>query len=120
MEKTKPRKRQSKGVKHGGREKGTRNKRTVHLERLLDLGFDPFELARQIAAGEVKDTLATVDDKGKDIIIEVPLPWAVRQKSIHELMSYLAPKRKALEFDIAPGGRIVAKIERVIIDHSQD
>lgn len=91
---------------HVGRKKGTPNKRTAHLERLLNLGFDPFELARQIAAGEVKDTQVIIDD-GEPITVEVPLPWAVRQKSIHELMSYIAPKRKAIEVDMPAGGRIV-------------
>ena len=111
----------AKEARTSGRKKGTPNKRTVHLERLLNLGFDPFELARQIALGEVKDTqVIGVDGEGKNITVEVPLPWVVRQKSIHELMNYLAPKRKAIEFDIPAAGRLVDKIERVIVDHTQD
>ena len=107
--------------KSGGRKKGTPNKRTQYLQKFVDDGFDPFALARQIAAGEVEDTqFIGLDNDGEPKFAQVPLPWAVRQRSIHELMSYLEPKRKALEISTPPGEALVTRIERVILDHTKD
>ena len=107
--------------KTGGRPKGGRNKRTMYMDRLADLGFDPFDLARQIALGRMYDEVEEVNEKtGKKKKVKIPLPWAIRQKSIHELMSYMAPKLKALEVSGVEGGPIITKVERVIVDNPKD
>jgi len=95
------------GERRGGRKKGTPNARTIYLGRLRESGVDPFDLALQIATGEAFDIQKIgTDDNGKPIAVKVPLPWAVRQKSIHELMAYLEPKRKAIEVTGPEGGPV--------------
>ena len=67
------------GIKTGGRIAGTPNKRTQDLQdRLEALGVDPLEGLAQIA----KDDTA---------------PLELRAKVQMDLMSYLYPRRKALE-----------------------
>jgi len=68
------------GYKTGGREKGTPNKRTVELaERLEALDCDPVARLANLAN-------------------DPDLDPAIRARCCIELMAYLYPKRKAIEF----------------------
>jgi hypothetical protein len=67
------------GIRHGGRKRGTPNKRTQELsEKLAELGCDP-------AAG-----LAAIADDPKT-------PIELRVSCYKELATYLYPKRKAVD-----------------------
>lgn len=101
-----------------GRQAGTPNKRTAHLQRLIDGSTDPFEIVRQIAAGEVENThVIGKDAAGSPITVKTPLDWRLRLDAAKELMQYLEPKRKAIEHSGLGGGDIpVAVIKRVIVD----
>lgn len=116
------------GERRGGRQKGARNKKTIinkkRLERLQKMGFDPFEIARQIAMGEVQDTIV-LPAKGKDgkpQAVKVDIPWKLRLDAAKELMNYMEPKRRAIEVTGADGEdlRTITRIERVIIDPKND
>lgn len=70
-----------KGVRHGGRQKGTPNKRTQDLkDRIEALGCDP--LAAMVQIGE--DAMQSGDN-------------ALAFSVFKELMQYIYPKRKAIE-----------------------
>jgi hypothetical protein len=69
----------AKGVKTGGREKGTPNKRTQEvIERLAALRCDPIEGMARIAMDETN-------------------PPELRGRMLAELAGYCYPKRKAVE-----------------------
>ncbi len=69
------------GRKTGGRQAGTPNKRSKCVEeRLASLGCDPIEGMAKIA-------------------MDPATPLAIRASMFRELAQYIAPKRKALEFE---------------------
>lgn len=88
--------------KHGGRRKGTPNKKAIPLaEKAQALGIDPFEILLHFAAGDWK-TLGyeseTVIKYSKDFQNEeYTIQPAVRAKAAAEACQYLHPKRKAIE-----------------------
>ncbi len=70
---------QPKGVRYGGRAKGTPNKTSLEIaDKLAALGCDPLEGMAQLAQ----------DPK---------TPIEVRGRMLSELAQYVAPKRKAIE-----------------------
>ena len=70
--------------KTGGRKKGTPNKRTLALMDQLELlAFNP------------------VDELAKIVRTQEPLDAKVRADICLELISYLFPKRKAIEAEVA-------------------
>jgi len=74
------------GMKTGGRQKGTPNRRTQQLiERLEELDVDPVEGLAQI----LKEPTVTAD---------------TRRAIYLELLQYLFPKRKAVEHAAPNGG----------------
>ncbi len=74
-----------KGERHGGRAKGTPNKRTVEIqEKLAVLKCDPLEGMARLAMDE---------DNSPEL----------RGRMYAELAQYIAPKRKALEHSGADG-----------------
>lgn len=77
-----------KGERRGGREKGTKNKRTVLFETVREAcerkGYSPAETLIEIASNKKNDS-------------------GVRGRAAAELCSYLYPKRKAVEVS-GPGG----------------
>jgi len=80
------------GQKHGGRAKGTKNKRTVALEEKLEaLGCDPFE-----------DLVTIAQD--------ATTPLELKVNILKDLLQYVAPKRKAIEVS---GGDQPVQIEVV-------
>lgn len=85
-----------KGVRHAGRKKGSLNKKTLYMQRLKDSGFDPFEIVKMIANGEVKETKVIGRNKetGAPIAVQVELPWELRLKAALELCSYIEPKAR--------------------------
>lgn len=139
MDEDKHEKRGSKpGERRGGRQKGTPNgggegrkvtsarkeARKSKLARLQKMGFDPFEIARQIAMGEVQDTivLPAKSKDGKPQAVKVDIPWKLRLDAAKELMNYMEPKRRAIEVTGADGEdlRTITRIERVIIDPKEE
>lgn len=92
-----------KGVKFGGRQKGTPNKKTQHLIDIADrLGCDPFEILILFAKGDWETLgyreekyVASSSDKGETL--KYTIEPAVRAKCAAEAASYLYPKRKAIE-----------------------
>ena len=67
------------GQKTGGRQRGSKNKRTLEIEaKLAKLGCDPIEGMALIAMDEDLDT-------------------SLRLAAYKELAQYVAPKRKALD-----------------------
>jgi len=98
MEKPKTRKRQARGVKYGGRKKGTPNKKTLYMQSLKESGFDPFEIVRMVAAGEVENTEIWNDKiTGAPMEKKVPLAWDLRLKAALELCSYIEAKARGHE-----------------------
>ena len=74
----------ARGRKTGGRRRGTPNKLTQSvIDRLAELGCDPIEGMAKIAA----------DEKA---------PVEIRARMFAELAQYVAPKRKAIDHDVAP------------------
>lgn len=106
----------AKGVKTGGRAKGTPNKSTQSLmEKCERLGCDPFEILLRFAMGdwkglgyEAQQALKQVTEGGEHIYEDV-IPPELRQKSAKEASEYLYPKRKAVEIsgDEDKGFRII-------------
>lgn len=79
------------GLKTGGRQKGTPNKKTRQLQSLIDgYGHNPVEALVSVAMD------ANVDP-------------ALRTKVNLELMQYLYPKRKAVELSGDPDNPIETK-----------
>ena len=69
----------------GGRQKGTPNKATADVQaRLEALGCDPIEGMARLAMDQDN-------------------PPELRGRMFAELAGYIAPKRKAVEFEAAPG-----------------
>jgi hypothetical protein len=67
------------GERHGGRCKGTPNKRTMAVaDKLEALGCDPIERMARIAMDEMAEV-------------------SIRAQMYKELAQYVAPKRKAIE-----------------------
>lgn len=80
--------------RHGGRQKGTPNKKTVHLRiRARELGVDPFEIVLLYAKGDYK----TLGYKKGEI------SPALRAQMAAEALEYLESKRKAVEHSIDDG-----------------
>jgi hypothetical protein len=70
------------GIKTGGRQKGTPNKRTQELlDKLRELNFDPLENLVVIANDETTST---------ELKVKIDI----------ELLNYVYPKRKAIAMDI--------------------
>lgn len=70
------------GIKTGGRQKGTPNKRTQELlDKLRELNFDPLENLVVIANDETTST---------ELKVKINI----------ELLNYVYPKRKAIAMDI--------------------
>lgn len=88
-----------KGERRGGRKKGTPNKRTLYIARLRELGFDPFEILKKVANGEVTDTKVIGRNKvtGAPIAVDVPLTWDLRLKAAMELCQYIESKVRGNE-----------------------
>jgi hypothetical protein len=91
-----------KGLKTGGRGKGTPNKRSMELrEKAEALGVSPFEIMLLFAMGNEKalgyegPQIKVLKDGGV-----VEMPWItpeMRLKAAAEAASYLYPKLKAIE-----------------------
>ncbi len=78
--------------RHGGRQKGTRNKRTLAvIDRLEVMGCDPIAGMARIAMDESADL-------------------GIRAQMYKELAQYVAPKRKAIEVTGEDGGAIKGEI----------
>ncbi|MBA2490746.1 MAG: hypothetical protein H0V34_03215 [Gammaproteobacteria bacterium] len=76
------------GERRGGRQKGTRNKRTLAvIDRLDVMGCDPIAGMARIAMDETAEL-------------------AIRAQMFKELAQYVAPKRKAIEVTGEDGGPI--------------
>ncbi len=112
----------AKEARTSGRKKGTPNKRTLEIaKRLEKLGCDPLEFLARVVLGKEKADLAWTDKAtGKIEIVEVGPNLDQKIQAAKELAQYIAPKRKAIEIDMPAAGRLVDKIERVIVDHTQD
>ncbi len=95
-----------KGERRGGRQPGTRNKRTVELmDALAAAGYDPeadnpVVWMFKVYTGQMTMPVV-VTGVGKDgpvnMIENVPLEPALRVKCMAEVAQYLFPKRKAVE-----------------------
>jgi hypothetical protein len=80
------------GRKTGGRQKGTRNNRTVQIEELLaELKCDPIQGMAKIA-------------------MDCSLAPELRGRMYAELAGYLYPKRKATEIKLDEGPRVTFHI----------
>jgi hypothetical protein len=80
------------GVKTGGRQKGTLNKRTEEIQaKLEELSCDPIEGMARIAA-------------------DVQNSPELRGRMYAELAQYVAPKRRAVEHAGDDGGPLVVEI----------
>jgi len=93
------------GMRHGGRSKGTPNKKTQEVQRMLEgLGCDPLEGMARIAMNDVacgcegeptpegKDPCALCNGTGQEVV-----SLDLRAQMFKELAQYVAPKRKAIE-----------------------
>lgn len=77
-----------KGVRLGGRQKGTPNKSTTEAEAICKrLGCDPFEILILFAKGDYRTLGYSFE----------ALTPELRQKSAAEAVRYLRPQRKAVE-----------------------
>lgn len=100
-------------VRFGGRVKGTLNKATINLRELAEkLGVNPFEILLHFASGNWKalgydssTRIASFTQSGDPIYDDVIKP-ADRLKAAAEAVSYLEPKRKAVEHSGPDGGPI--------------
>ena len=88
----------ARGLKTGGRRKGTMNKLTkAVVERLAALGCDPVEGMAVIA-------------------MDTTNPVEVRAKMFSELAQYVAPKRRAVEHALDPPGAVGGVIVHITGD----
>jgi hypothetical protein len=98
----------AKGVRQGGRKKGTPNKRSLAAaERLIEMGYDPLEALVLVASGRMKfETIVkypTQDGKGTfEMVEEVAAPVEQRVRCMIELATYVYPKRRSIEYEPAP------------------
>lgn len=108
-----------KGVRLGGRQKGTQNKIKVDVaEKLRALGVDPFVSMANLAKGHAnciqclgKGKCPQLNDKGK-IVTAVchrchglktePVPLEIQKDMAKELAKYVAPQLKAIEHTTPP------------------
>lgn len=102
--------------KTGGRQKGTPNRKTMEIEKLLEeMDFNPIEFLVYVAMGNWKAigydtaTICTGYTKLGDPIVEERLNAKLRTDAAKEVASYVFPKRKAIEHS-GPGGDTI-KIE---------
>lgn len=94
-----------KGVRYGGREKGTLNKATQDLhDKAKELGVDPFEILLLFAKRDhealgLPEYTMKVVGRGEDSIEieELTISPELQQKSAKDACEYLHPKRKAIE-----------------------
>ena len=86
----------------GGRPPGSRGKRAIAVEETLTrLKFSPIEFLVKVAQGKTKyPYLMSTDDKGKQIYGNAIPSIEIRFNAARELLSYIAPKRKAIEIDL--------------------
>lgn len=90
------------GVRIGGRQKGTPNKRTaLAAERLAQLGCDPLE-------GMVK------------IVQDEKTPLDIRASMLKELVQYIHPKLRSTEVDASPTMQTWADLVRQSIKGGDD
>lgn len=99
-------------MKHGGRKKGTPNKRTLELaERAKRLDVDPFEILLLFAKGAWKklgyktETRTCFTQAGIEFEEDIIKPEH-RIKAAAEAAQYLFPKRKAVEITGKEGGPV--------------
>lgn len=92
------------GIKTGGRQKGTPNKRTVQAQEIADrIGVDPLEVLMRYAAGDWEGLgyhqphYVKVTSDGREIFEDVIQPDQ-RIAAAKEAAKYLYPQRKAVEF----------------------
>ncbi len=123
-----------KGVRLGGRKKGTPNKSTATLKERMDrLKCDPFTVLARIANGELacgvchgKGKTRYQSAEGADRTLErlcqscygsklERISPAERGKAAAELAQYLEAKRKAIEHSGTEGGPIQARVEVVFV-----
>lgn len=104
-----------KGVKTGGRAKGTPNRSTIELQKKAhELGVDPFEILCLFAKGDWQtlgyksEVFVTIDGE-KSSSYRLTIDPAVRAKCASEIASYLFPKRKAIEHSSDPENPIEVK-----------
>lgn len=96
------------GERRGGRAKGTPNRNTLALrERLEALGMGTTkpcmeELLARIAWGDAKEEVVTKSGG----IVKVAPPLKLRAWCAGEVLSYLEPKRKAIEFKDKDGNTV--------------
>ena len=102
------------GTRYGGRQKGTKNKKTLLIEEILSsLDCDPIKNLASIARGEPQKTLIYLNkETGEYIVDDVPPPINEKTKANIELASYLYPKRKAVEHTGLIGQYTVTKEQR--------
>lgn len=95
---------QGKGIRYGGRSKGTPNKKTLQAQELADsLGINPFEVLLHFIAGDYKalkleKTKTLYTSAGESYEVDMITP-EIRLQAAKEAVQYLLPKRKALEID---------------------
>lgn len=92
----------AKGIKTGGRTKGTKNKDKAALElKAIALGIDPFEILLYFAAGDweklgYKSGEREIVTKSGSVLVDVISP-ETRMNAAAEACQYVYPKRKAIE-----------------------
>lgn len=90
-----------KGVKYGGRKKGTPNKKTFDAKLIADkMGIDPFECLMHFVTGNAKAlNMEETTEKviGNTMIEVLTITPEMRLQATKEACSYLYPKRKAIE-----------------------
>ncbi len=119
----------TKGVRYGGRQKGTKNKEQVDVAgKLRAMGFDPFEAMAQLASGTAPCTGCFATGKAKSLgkggkVVSVTCPKCLGTKKENvshelrgnmakELAKYVAPQLKAIEYSAPPDATLRLKNNR--------
>lgn len=112
----------AKGIKSGGRIKGTPNKDSAPVTAVAArLGIDPFEVLLRFAMGDWKNLgyeteqyISSANENGT--FYKWTIDPAVRMKAAAEASQYLYPKKKALELSADSEN---AGIKIIIEDYSK-
>lgn len=115
-----------KGVRYGGREKGTPNKTTQELHDLArELDCDPFKILllfakRDYAALGLPEYTMKVVGRGEDSIEieELTISPELQQKSAKDAAEYLYPKRKAIEHKMEE--TVTKSLEQYLLEVGQN
>lgn len=116
-----------KGVRIGGRQKGTPNKEVKSLRAIAEsLGVNPFEFLLRFAKGDWKGLgydsptrIVSYTQSGEAIYDDVIKP-EIRFKAASEATQYLEPKRKAIEHSGPGGGPIESRDLSNLTDEQLD